>query len=64
MHDSNGNRRTSEDFIDEQGYWIDSDRNVRRLSGEQEIILMATRHCTKAEWLLMVEGLTLGAEPN
>jgi hypothetical protein len=56
--------RKSEDFIDGRGYWIDLDRNVRRLSGEQEIVLRASEECTKAEWMLMIEWFGLGPEPS
>jgi hypothetical protein len=43
-----------EDFIDPKGYWSDSERNIRRTSGEQEIVLKATDACTKAEWRMRV----------
>jgi hypothetical protein len=35
----------NEDYIDED-YWADPERNIRRQSGEQEAILIATRACS------------------
>ena len=46
-----------EDFIDPKGYWSDSERNIRRTSGEQEIVLKATDACTTAEWMFLRESL-------
>ena len=45
------------DYLDQKGYWIDPGRNLRRMSGEQEIIVRATDECTKAEWIVVVEAL-------
>ena len=41
------------EYIDPQGYWIDPERNVRRMgekNGEQMVILKATPECSDAEW--------------
>ena len=40
-------------YIDPKGYWVDPDRNVRRMGnegGEQRAILRATPECSEAEW--------------
>jgi hypothetical protein len=50
-----------EDFIDVD-YWADPDRNIRRKSGEQEVILTATSACSKAEWLMLLAGLGMDNE--
>jgi hypothetical protein len=52
MTPSNGNgseEEALEDFIDPKGYWADAVRNIRRTSGEHDIVLKATDSCTKAE---------------
>ena len=41
---------TSENYLDPKGYWCDATGNIRRMSGEQEIIAVATDECSKAEW--------------
>lgn len=41
---------TSEDYLDPKGYWCDTSGNIRRMSGEQEIIAVATDKCSQAEW--------------
>jgi hypothetical protein len=45
-----------DDLIDID-YWADPERNIRRKSGQQEIILSATPACSKAEWLMLLAGL-------
>jgi hypothetical protein len=45
-----------EDFIDVD-YWADPARNIRRKSGEQDVILAATGACSKAEWMMLLAGL-------
>jgi hypothetical protein len=52
----------AEDYIDPKGYWADPERNIRRLSGEQEIILTAAKECSAEEWLMFLAGLGLGPE--
>ena len=49
----------NEDFIDTE-YWADPERNVRRKSGERDVILTATSACSKAECLIILTGLGLG----
>jgi hypothetical protein len=47
----------AKDYVDPKGYWIDAERNIRRMSGEdgkQEVVLKATDNCSDAEWLLFV----------
>jgi hypothetical protein len=41
MAPNNGKQREQdpEDFIDPKGYWADPERNIRRTSGGQEIVL-------------------------
>jgi hypothetical protein len=51
-----------DEFID-LDYWADPERNIRRKSGEQEIILSATPACSKAEWLMLLAGLGMD-EPS
>ena len=46
------------DYLDEKGYWIDPERNLRRINGEQEIVVSATDECTKAEWTVVVKALS------
>jgi hypothetical protein len=46
----------NEDYIDTD-YWADPERNIRRQSGQQEAILIATRACSKSEWLMLLAGL-------
>ena len=53
----NGSENEFQDFIDPKGYWADPERNIRRNSGEQEIILKATDVCTKGEWIYLLESL-------
>ena len=39
------------DYLDPNGYWGDPSGNIRRMSGEQEIIAtVATGECSEAEW--------------
>jgi|SRR5580704_1039474 hypothetical protein len=45
-----------EDYLDVD-YWADPDRNIRRKSGEQDSIFVATSACSKAEWLMLLAGL-------
>jgi hypothetical protein len=37
-------------YLDPKGYWCDPSGNIRRMSGEQEIIARATEKCSRAEW--------------
>ena len=40
-------------YIDPKGYWIDSERNIRRMGDEgveQIVIAKATEECSEAEW--------------
>ena len=53
-----------DDYIDPKGYFIDSDRNIRRLGdveGEQAIILKATEKCTKAEWERLYQAMRIAS---
>jgi hypothetical protein len=45
------------DYLDQEGYWLDPARNLRRMSGEQEIVVRATDECTKAGWTVVIEAL-------
>lgn len=38
------------DQLDPQGYWGDPSGNIRRKSGEQDIIATVTDECNKTEW--------------
>jgi hypothetical protein len=38
------------DHLDPKGYWGDPSGNIRRRSGEQEIIAAVTKECSKTEW--------------
>ena len=49
-----------DDYIDED-YWADPDQKIRRKSGEQDAIMLATSACSKAEWLMLLAGLGMGA---
>lgn len=53
---SDSGESPDEDYID-AGYWADPGRNIRRKSGEQDVILSATRVCSKTEWLMLLAGL-------
>jgi hypothetical protein len=46
---------TDDDFLDDE-YWADPERNIRRKSGEQDVIFAATSACSKAEWLMCWRG--------
>ena len=37
-------------------YWIDPERNVRRMSGEQEVILRVAVNCSGLEWNYLFEA--------
>jgi hypothetical protein len=50
MSNNGGEKERDAQYIDPKGYWIDPARNVRRLGGEQEIILSATEKCSDLEW--------------
>ena len=42
-----------DNYIDPKGYWMDPNRNIRRMGtrdGEQVVILRATQQCSDAEW--------------
>jgi hypothetical protein len=61
---NNGNgvdqRRDAEQYIDPQGYWIDPERNLRRMGteyGEQKVIMKATEDCSNAEWNKLYEAI-------
>ena len=41
---------TDKDYLDPKGYWGDPEGNIRRMSGEQEIIATVTGDCSEAEW--------------
>lgn len=36
--------------LDPKGYWGDPQGNIRRMSGEQEIVATVTPECNEAEW--------------
>lgn len=55
--DGNGSENDFQDYTDPKGYWADPERNIRRTSGEQEIVLRATDACTKGEWIFLLESL-------
>ena len=61
-NDGKGPLENPDDFIDPKGYWADPERNIRRTSGEQEVVLAATRTCTRGEWLYVFDSLELGAD--
>ena len=44
-------------YVDPKGYWIDPARNVRRMSGEQEVILSAAENCSGVEWNYLFEAI-------
>jgi hypothetical protein len=44
-------------YVDPKGYWVDPDRNVRRMGGEQEIILKPTEECSDIEWSHLFEAI-------
>ena len=47
-------------YIDPKGYWIDPERNVRRMGdkdGEQAVIFRATPECSDAEWGRFYEAI-------
>jgi hypothetical protein len=52
-----GQEQRDDQYIDPQGYWIDPDRNVRRMSGEQEVIVRAADVCSKLEWNYIFEAI-------
>ena len=47
-------------YIDPKGYWIDPERNIRRMGdegSEQQIIAKATEECSDAEWNRICDAL-------
>jgi len=49
-----------DEYIDSLGYWIDPQRNIRRMGekdGEQIVILKATPECSDAEWDRFYEAI-------
>jgi hypothetical protein len=56
-NNGNGSEERSKDFIDPKGYWADLERNIRRTSREQEIVLSATTACTVGEWMFLLDCL-------
>jgi hypothetical protein len=58
---NNGNgvdqKERDEQYIDPKSYWIDPERNVRRMSGEQEVILSAAKNCSGLEWNYLFEAI-------
>jgi hypothetical protein len=50
-------KERDEQYIDPEGYWIDPARNVRRKSGEQEVILSAAENCSGVEWNYLFEAI-------
>ena len=58
---NNGNgvdqKQRDDQYIDPEGYWIDPVRNVRRKSGEQEVILSAAENCSGVEWNYLFEAI-------
>jgi len=49
-----------DNYIDPKGYWIDPNRNIRRMGqrgGEQVVILRATPNCSDAEWERLYSAL-------
>jgi hypothetical protein len=58
--DGKGPVEDPEDFIDPKGYWADPGRNIRRVSGKQDVVLKATNGCTEAEWIFLLESLGIG----
>jgi hypothetical protein len=40
-------------YLDPKGYWVDPSGNLRRMSGEQEIIATVTDKCSDAEWVAL-----------
>jgi hypothetical protein len=52
--------KSPDEYIDPRGYWIDPERNVRRMSnkdGEQAVIIKATPACSHAEWERFYEAV-------
>jgi hypothetical protein len=54
-------RWNPDNFIDPKGYWADLQRKIRSTSGEQDLVLTASRTCTNGEWLYVLESLELDA---
>ena len=52
-----GNEIDKDRYLDPKGYWIDPTRNVRRMSGEQEIIVSAGENCSDLEWTFIFEAI-------
>ena len=46
-------RKVAKDYLDPKGYWIDPSGNLRRMSGEQEIIAVMTDESSDAEWIAL-----------
>jgi len=63
---SGANTMRDEDHLDPKGYWCDPDGNIRRMSGDQEIIAKKTEKCSEAEWneLLRVTSLIEKGTPD
>jgi hypothetical protein len=52
-----GQKQRNEQYIDPHGYWIDADRNVRPISGEQSVVLRAAEDCSNLEWSYLFEAI-------
>jgi hypothetical protein len=57
MSDNGSGNEHNERYIDPKGYWIDPERNVRRMSGSQIVILKAAEYCSGAEWNYLFEAI-------
>jgi hypothetical protein len=57
MSNNGSEKQRDEQFIDPKGYWIDPERNVRRMSGEQTVILRAAEDCSGLEWNFLFEAI-------
>ena len=56
-NDAADEKELEEQYIDPKGYWIDPERNVRRMSGEQEVVLKAVEECSDLEWRYLFDAI-------
>jgi hypothetical protein len=56
----------AKNYLDPKGYWGDPSGNIRRMSGEQEIVATVTGECSEAEWkaLCNLAGAPRTARPT
>jgi hypothetical protein len=45
--------QVAKDYLEPKGNWFDPSGNLRRMSGEQDIIATVSPECSDAEWIAL-----------